>query len=202
MPLKIWILSSVLSTKPLIIILSQSFMPKITQNSFIFPQDKPVETQWPSWVAKRLFQKRLLWPSIAFFQPPGTPLFFGMFSVQEKVHSSSWKPRRSRKRESAESLKPHTTENQNPSTWRKAQSKSQTQLCTAVLWVTQRKELQGELSTLWAAMGAWVLSIWLADPLCGIVYGVLSQSLWLIQNSYKCLGNENQKWIFPIPISH
>ena len=53
----------------------------------------------------------------------------------------------------SKSLKPHTTENQNPSTWRKPQSKSQTRLCTTVLWVAQRRELQGELNTLWAAAG-------------------------------------------------
>ena len=36
-----------------------------------------------------------------------------------------------------------------------------------------------------SSSGAWVLSIRLSDPLCGTVYGVLSLSLWLIQNSYK-----------------
>ena len=34
-----------------------------------------------------------------------------------------------------------------PYTWRKPQSKSQTRLCTTVLWVTQWWKLQGELST-------------------------------------------------------
>ena len=36
-----------------------------------------------------------------------------------------------------------------------------------------------------SSSGAWVLSIQLSDPICGTVYGVLSLSLWLIQNSYK-----------------
>ncbi|XP_030618849.1 uncharacterized protein LOC111171298 [Delphinapterus leucas] len=41
--------------------------------------------------------------------------------------------------------------------------------------------------------GAWRLSVSPFDPLCGTVYGGLSLSLWLIQNSYKFLENKNKK---------
>ncbi|NIG58139.1 T cell receptor alpha chain [Pontoporia blainvillei] len=49
--------------------------------------------------------------------------------------------------------------------------------------------------------GAWRLSVSPFDPLCGTVYGGLSLSLWLIQNSYKFLENKNKERIFPIPNS-
>ena len=128
------------------------------------------------------------------------PLFFGMFSIQEKVHSSSWKPRRKRRRESANSLKPHTTENQNPPTWRKPQSKSHPVVYYCALSDTGKGTSGGAEHTLSSdgGLGAERLS----DPLCGWVYGVLSLSLWLLQNSYKCAGvqpwwiqgNSKQGW--------
>ena len=119
------------------------------------------------------------------------PLFFGMFSIQEKVHSSSWKPRRPATREPTKVLKPLTMQKPLPSTWRKPQSKSQTQLCTTVLWVTQWGKLRGELTT--NSEQRWGL-----DP-CGSsrAYGCLSLSLWFIQKTYKWLKHKNKKWIFP-----
>ena len=106
-----------------------------------------METQWPRWMAKWLFQKELLWLSTALIQPLGTPFFSGMSNILEKAHSSSWKPRRPTRREATKVLKPHTKQKPPPFTWRKPQSKRQTRLCTTVFWVTQWRKLQGELIT-------------------------------------------------------
>ena len=81
-----------------------------------------------------------------------------MFDILEKVYNSSWKSLRLARREAAEGLKPHTIKKPPPSTCRKPQCKSQTRLCTTVLWVTQWHKPQGELSTNWEA-GGWLLSV-------------------------------------------
>ncbi|CAO2590791.1 hypothetical protein LEMLEM_LOCUS6014 [Lemmus lemmus] len=60
-----------------------------------------------------------------------------MCSILVKVHSSSSEPRRPTRREAAEVLKLHMIKDPAPSTYRKPQSKSQTRLCTTVLWATQ-----------------------------------------------------------------
>lgn len=106
-----------------------------------------MENQW--------HRQKFMWPSkkrmfllyTATIQPQGTQPCSGMCSTQEKVHSSSSEPRRTTRRKVAEALKPHMIKDPAPSTCRKPLCRSQTRLCTTVLWVTQCHKLQGELST-------------------------------------------------------
>ena len=169
MPLKMWILSSVMSTKPLIRILSQSFMPKITQNSYFSPGQTRGDSVTQLGGQVTLSEKAAVTITCTYSAPGYTTLFW-------YVHYSREGPQllleatKDKEKESAKSLKPHTTEHQNPYTWRKPQSRSQTRLCTTVLRNTEKGTAGGanahseqqwgldvERLTLWSTLGP---SLW------------------------------------------
>ena len=117
-----------------------------------------METRWLRQKVQWHCLKGLLWLWTVPMKPNSTQPCSGMCSIPEKVHSSSLKSQRPTRREATEVLKLHTIKKPPPSTCRKPQCKSQTRLCTTVLWVTQWHKPQGELSTNWEA-GGWLLSV-------------------------------------------
>ena len=138
---------------------------------FVFlPQQGPMETQWLRRKVKWPSQKRTFLRYTATTQPQGTQLCSGMCSIPEKVHSSSLEPQGTKRKEAAEVLKLHMIKGPPPSTCGKLQCKSQTRLCTTVLWVTQWHKPQGELSTNSEKQGAgcWASGIALVPPLCAM----------------------------------
>ena len=129
-----------------------------------------METRWLRQKVQWHCLKGLLWLWTVPMKPNSTQPCSGMCSIPEKVHSSSLKSQRPTRREATEVLKLHTIKKPPPSTCRKPQCKSQTRLCTTVLWVTQWHKPQGELSTNSEKQGAgcWASGIALVPPLCAM----------------------------------
>ena len=186
MPPKIWILSSVMSTKPLIIILSQSFMPKITQNSSIFPQDKPWRLSDPVRQSSDSSRKVCHDHQLHLFSH-WVPHSFLVCSVFKRRPTDPPESHEGQGEENQQRVWSHIPQKIKILPLEESLSPRVRLGCVLLCSEWHRRELQGELSTLWAAAGP---GCWASEYL---IHSVAQSMVFCLSVSGWCKTHTNDE---------
>ena len=182
-----------MSTKPLSVVLSQSFMPKITENSLIFPRRNPWRLSEPDGQPSDPFERGYLDCELYLFSHR-VPHSFLECPVTSRRSGAVPESHEGQRQGNQQRFWSHIQYRNHLLPLGESPSPRVRLGCVLLCseWHSSDRNCRGSWAQTRSSNGAWIH--------CGSnrAYGCLSLSLWFIQKTYKWLKYKNKKWISPI----